>query len=210
MLMSEPRWRASKLACTSCAVVGRCTREASRRKLPCRAVDLRKLPSPAIEGLDAVRGSVCCCCGGGFVRASTVASERRRPRADPPFIRVTLARVIASSTAARCRSLTAVGTWPGRLFLFRGRTVDAPKSLRAGTGPRLGLVGGAPPPACRRAPLPRPPPHPTGCGGRQVFELDDHPYYLGCQFHPEFKSKPTKPSPLFLGLLHAAAGSPSM
>ena len=43
----------------------------------------------------------------------------------------------------------------------------------------------------------------------EVFELRDHPYFLGCQFHPEFKSRPTKPSPLFVGLLHAASGLPS-
>ena len=42
----------------------------------------------------------------------------------------------------------------------------------------------------------------------EVFELDGHPYYVGCQFHPEFKSRPTKPSPLFVGLLHAASGLP--
>jgi len=42
----------------------------------------------------------------------------------------------------------------------------------------------------------------------EVFELDDHPYYVGCQFHPEFKSRPNKPSPLFVGLLHAASKQP--
>ena len=42
----------------------------------------------------------------------------------------------------------------------------------------------------------------------EVFELDDHPYYAGCQFHPEFKSRPNKPSPLFVGLLHTASGQP--
>lgn len=42
----------------------------------------------------------------------------------------------------------------------------------------------------------------------EVFELKNHPYYVGCQFHPEFKSRPTKPSPLFLGLLKHAAGLP--
>jgi len=40
----------------------------------------------------------------------------------------------------------------------------------------------------------------------EVFEVAKHPYYIGCQFHPEFKSRPLKPSPLFLGLLQAAAG----
>jgi CTP synthase len=44
----------------------------------------------------------------------------------------------------------------------------------------------------------------------EVFELDDHPYFVGCQFHPEFKSRPNKPSPLFVGLLHAASGQPCL
>ena len=33
----------------------------------------------------------------------------------------------------------------------------------------------------------------------EIFELADHPYYVGVQFHPEFKSRPGKPSPPFLG-----------
>ena len=40
----------------------------------------------------------------------------------------------------------------------------------------------------------------------EIFELDDHPYYVGVQYHPEFKSRPERPSPPFLGLLKAAAG----
>ncbi len=39
----------------------------------------------------------------------------------------------------------------------------------------------------------------------EIFELDSHPYYVGVQYHPEFKSRPGKPSPPFLGLLMAAA-----
>ena len=39
----------------------------------------------------------------------------------------------------------------------------------------------------------------------EIFELDDHPYYVGVQFHPEFKSRPGRPSPPFLGLLKAAS-----
>lgn len=38
----------------------------------------------------------------------------------------------------------------------------------------------------------------------EIFELDEHPFYIGVQFHPEFKSKPMNPSPLFVGLLEAA------
>ena len=40
----------------------------------------------------------------------------------------------------------------------------------------------------------------------EIFELEDHPYYVGVQFHPEFKSRPGKPSPPFLGLLMASSG----
>lgn len=46
-----------------------------------------------------------------------------------------------------------------------------------------------------------------GSGERmEVVELDEsvHPYFVGAQFHPEFTSRPEKPSPLFLGLLQAA------
>ncbi len=39
----------------------------------------------------------------------------------------------------------------------------------------------------------------------EIFELDGHPYYVGVQYHPEFKSRPGKPSPPFLGLLMAAS-----
>ena len=31
-----------------------------------------------------------------------------------------------------------------------------------------------------------------------------HPFFIACQFHPEFKSRPTAPHPLFLGLVDAA------
>ena len=31
----------------------------------------------------------------------------------------------------------------------------------------------------------------------EIVELPDHPFFLGCQFHPEFKSKPLEPHPLF-------------
>jgi CTP synthase len=34
--------------------------------------------------------------------------------------------------------------------------------------------------------------------------IDQHPYYVGTQAHPEFRSRPTKPHPLFVGLIKAA------
>ena len=37
----------------------------------------------------------------------------------------------------------------------------------------------------------------------EIIECPNHKYYIGSQFHPEFKSRPTKPHPLFLGLISA-------
>ena len=37
----------------------------------------------------------------------------------------------------------------------------------------------------------------------ELIELRDHPWFLACQYHPEFKSKPTAPHPLFKGFLAA-------
>ncbi|KXG33014.1 hypothetical protein SORBI_3003G241000 [Sorghum bicolor] len=39
-----------------------------------------------------------------------------------------------------------------------------------------------------------------------IIELPSHKFFIGAQFHPEFKSRPGKPSPLFLGLIAAASG----
>jgi CTP synthase len=38
----------------------------------------------------------------------------------------------------------------------------------------------------------------------EIVELPDHPWFLGCQFHPEFKSRPTHPHPLFKDFITAA------
>ncbi len=38
----------------------------------------------------------------------------------------------------------------------------------------------------------------------EIVELTDHPWYLGCQFHPEFKSRPMTPHPLFASFIGAA------
>lgn len=38
----------------------------------------------------------------------------------------------------------------------------------------------------------------------EMVELVDHPWFVGCQFHPEFKSRPNRPHPLFRGLIAAA------
>jgi CTP synthase len=38
----------------------------------------------------------------------------------------------------------------------------------------------------------------------EMVELADHPYFVGCQFHPEFKSRPREPHPLFTSFIAAA------
>jgi CTP synthase len=38
----------------------------------------------------------------------------------------------------------------------------------------------------------------------EIIELPDHPWYLGCQFHPEFRSRPLRPHPLFASFVGAA------
>jgi CTP synthase len=38
----------------------------------------------------------------------------------------------------------------------------------------------------------------------EITELPGHPWFLGCQFHPEFKSKPMEPHPLFVAFTGAA------
>ena len=38
----------------------------------------------------------------------------------------------------------------------------------------------------------------------EILELEEHPYFVASQFHPEFKSRPDQPSPLHLGLVKAA------
>ncbi len=41
----------------------------------------------------------------------------------------------------------------------------------------------------------------------EIVELPDHPWFVGCQFHPELKSRPTRPHPLFAGFVAAAVRS---
>jgi CTP synthase len=44
----------------------------------------------------------------------------------------------------------------------------------------------------------------TELGLVEMIELNNHPHFVGCQFHPEFKSKPLVPHPLFAGFIAAA------
>ena len=38
----------------------------------------------------------------------------------------------------------------------------------------------------------------------EIVEIPGHPFFIGCQFHPEFKSKPLEPHPLFKAFTGAA------
>jgi CTP synthase len=38
----------------------------------------------------------------------------------------------------------------------------------------------------------------------EIIELKDHPFFIATQFHPEFKSRPNRPHPLFTGFIKAA------
>jgi CTP synthase len=38
----------------------------------------------------------------------------------------------------------------------------------------------------------------------EIVEIKDHPWFLGCQFHPEFKSRPMAPHPLFRDFIKAS------
>lgn len=42
---------------------------------------------------------------------------------------------------------------------------------------------------------------------QEIVERPDHPFFVGVQYHPEFYSRPTKPSPVFVGLLLASSGT---
>lgn len=38
----------------------------------------------------------------------------------------------------------------------------------------------------------------------ETVEIEEHPFYVGVQFHPEFKSRPNQPHPLFKGFISSA------
>ena len=38
----------------------------------------------------------------------------------------------------------------------------------------------------------------------EIVEIDEHPFFLGTQFHPEFKSRPNRPHPLFAWFIDAS------
>ena len=49
-------------------------------------------------------------------------------------------------------------------------------------------------------------PHSTLVSWLVSVDGTDHPYYVATQFHPEFKTRPLRPSPVFVGLILASSG----
>jgi CTP synthase len=43
----------------------------------------------------------------------------------------------------------------------------------------------------------------------EIVELPTHPWFIGCQFHPELQSRPTRPHPLFASFIAAAVQAKS-
>jgi CTP synthase len=41
----------------------------------------------------------------------------------------------------------------------------------------------------------------------EIVELQTHPWFIGCQFHPELQSRPTRPHPLFASFIGAAVSA---
>ena len=41
----------------------------------------------------------------------------------------------------------------------------------------------------------------------EIMELEGHPFFVGVQFHPEFRSRPTRPHPVFREFIHAAVNA---
>ncbi|HJK97908.1 MAG TPA: CTP synthase, partial [Polyangiaceae bacterium LLY-WYZ-14_1] len=90
-------------------------------------------------------------------------------------------RILADSRAHRIYGATEVSERHRHRFEFNDAYREKLEGLGmvvSGTNPDTGLV--------------------------EIVELPDHPYFLGCQFHPEFKSRPHAPHPLFSHFVRAA------
>ena len=103
---------------------------------------------------------------------------------DPPFQRVAFRESDLQRSSSILRNLHATEE-PSFVSLLREDEVDCACGklgeaglIFSGTNPELDLV--------------------------EMVELENHPHFIGCQFHPEFKSKPFAPHPLFSGFIRAA------
>ena len=97
-----------------------------------------------------------------------------------------------------------LGSWPCRLAedSFALRRLRRARDQRA-PSPSLRVQSRVRGPAEGRAACGSPARRPDSTYV-EICEIADHPWYLGCQFHPEFKSKPMEPHPLFKAFIGAA------
>ena len=76
--------------------------------------------------------------------------------------------------------------------------VKFPSGIATDSSSTTPIAGSSPPPGCgSQAPAPT-------ASLVEVVEIADHPWFVGVQFHPEFKSQPTRAHPLFGGFVGAA------
>ena len=89
--------------------------------------------------------------------------------------------IVPGTLAAQCYGTSAVSERHRHRYEYNSRyraELEKGGLKVSGTNPQRGLV--------------------------EIVELSDHPYFIACQFHPEFKSRPQNAHPLFDGLIAAA------
>ena len=97
-----------------------------------------------------------------------------------------------------------LGAQPARLARRAARRPPAtaprrsPSGTATATSSTTSIASSSPPTACRWSA-----PAPTARWSKSS-RLPDHPWFVGVQYHPEFKSQPTRPHPLFAGFVGAA------
>ncbi len=164
------------------------------------------MPGPAVHG-DRVRPQRARADQGRVLDASSTPTPRSR-----------------SSPRWRSRSRHRRGraaTWAARCASASTRPRSAPGSIAArGLRRRAEVERAAPPPLRGQQRLPRPARRgrpgvlrhstPTSTwSSSSSCPRDVHPYYIGTQAHPELRSRPTRPHPLFAGLVGAAHLAPA-
>ncbi len=91
------------------------------------------------------------------------------------------AKLVSGSTAAKCYGTETISERHRHRYEFNNayrQQIEAAGMRIVGTSPDGALV--------------------------EIIEIPEHPWFVGVQFHPEFKSQPTRPHPLFAGFIGAA------
>ena len=132
--------------------------------------------------------------------STTATRASSRPSATTPVISLMESQQHVTDMGGTMR----LGAYPCRLAprLTRGRDLRRRRGERAASPPLRGLERVSRPVRRARHDAER-------TVARRVARRDrraaDHPWFIGCQFHPELQSRPTRPHPLFAGFIAAAA-----